>query len=215
MELLLKQQEIPPGCEDFFEPVFADAPSTTWPLSPEPCRFAHYAAFPSGLPRKIIPAATPEAGCCPACGAPWAPVVEREGGPPPGDHRALEDFKSEGYCEAHPTGVLAGKSLCDLYVKYGYPTISVVGYRPTCRCPSADPVPAVVLDPFAGTGTTLAVAVELGRRAIGIELNPDYLPFIAERVAKAVQERRIEQGGTPLTGDPAKDAETQGLRTFF
>ena len=32
-----------------------------------------------------------------------------------------------------------------------------------------------VLDPFAGSFTTCKVAIELGRKAIGIELNPDYI----------------------------------------
>lgn len=43
-------------------------------------------------------------------------------------------------------------------------------------------VPCRVLDPFAGSGTTLAVAQELGRAATGIELNPEYLALIKERV---------------------------------
>lgn len=45
------------------------------------------------------------------------------------------------------------------------------------------PPGGVVLDPFAGSGTTLAVAVRLGRQALGIELNPDYLPLIEARMA--------------------------------
>lgn len=43
----------------------------------------------------------------------------------------------------------------------------------------------VVLDPFSGSGTTAAVAAGLGRRAIGIELNPDYLQLAIERVNDA------------------------------
>jgi site-specific DNA-methyltransferase (adenine-specific) len=38
-----------------------------------------------------------------------------------------------------------------------------------------------VLDPFGGSGTTGAVALELGRRAILIEINGDYLPIIDSR----------------------------------
>lgn len=41
----------------------------------------------------------------------------------------------------------------------------------------------VVLDPFAGSGTTLQVAIELGRAAIGIEISPDYARLIDERLA--------------------------------
>jgi len=38
----------------------------------------------------------------------------------------------------------------------------------------------VVLDPFAGSGTTLRVALRLGCQAIGIDCNPDYLNNAAE-----------------------------------
>src|SRR4029077_2924602 len=39
----------------------------------------------------------------------------------------------------------------------------------------------VILDPFAGSGTTGKVALELGRKAILIELNPEYMCLIKER----------------------------------
>ena len=48
------------------------------------------------------------------------------------------------------------------------------------KCSS--PPNGVVLDPFAGSGTTLRVARKLGRKFIGIELNPEYAAMAEERV---------------------------------
>ena len=39
-----------------------------------------------------------------------------------------------------------------------------------------------VLDPFAGSGTTLKVARELGRNSIGYEINPNYTAIIREKI---------------------------------
>lgn len=39
----------------------------------------------------------------------------------------------------------------------------------------------MVLDPFGGSGTTGQVALELGRKATLIELNPEYIPLIEQR----------------------------------
>ena len=44
----------------------------------------------------------------------------------------------------------------------------------------------LVLDPMAGSGTTLRAAVDLGRRAIGVEVNPDYCDLIRRRMAQQV-----------------------------
>lgn len=44
-----------------------------------------------------------------------------------------------------------------------------------------------VLDPFLGTGTTAKVALELGRKAIGYELNKEYEPLITKKLT-AVEE---------------------------
>jgi len=42
----------------------------------------------------------------------------------------------------------------------------------------------VVLDPFAGSGTTLAVATSLGRKSIGIELSDEYIEIARKRITK-------------------------------
>lgn len=46
------------------------------------------------------------------------------------------------------------------------------------------PTGGVVLDPFVGSGTTAIVARELGRRFIGIELNPEYADMASRRVGQ-------------------------------
>jgi len=49
-----------------------------------------------------------------------------------------------------------------------------------------------VLDPFMGTGTTAKVAIELGRKAIGYEINPDYLPLIQRKLERIEMSIDIE-----------------------
>ena len=43
------------------------------------------------------------------------------------------------------------------------------------------PEGGTVIDPFAGSGTTMEVAARLGRNSIGIEINPEYVKLIEER----------------------------------
>lgn len=50
------------------------------------------------------------------------------------------------------------------------------------------PFDGVVLDPFTGSGTTAAVALQHGRRFIGCELNPDYIQLAEARIAAAEAE---------------------------
>ncbi|HDY89481.1 MAG TPA: site-specific DNA-methyltransferase [bacterium] len=44
------------------------------------------------------------------------------------------------------------------------------------------PEGSIVIDPFMGSGTTLKVANDLGRKGIGIELNPEYIELAKKRI---------------------------------
>ncbi len=63
----------------------------------------------------------------------------------------------------------------------------------------------LVLDPFAGSGTTLAVAKKLGRRFLGFELSPEYAARIQARLART-------QPGDPLEGAPEPLASAPSTR---
>jgi hypothetical protein len=68
-------------------------------------------------------------------------------------------------------------------------TSETLGFRSTCSCPPGTAtVPGLVFDPFCGSGTTLAVALAEGRRALGFELNPEYVQMAEQRARKAERE---------------------------
>jgi len=48
-----------------------------------------------------------------------------------------------------------------------------------------------VLDPFMGSGTTGMAAVQLGRRFVGIELEPNYFDLACKRVAAALRQQDL------------------------
>lgn len=53
-----------------------------------------------------------------------------------------------------------------------------------------------MLDPFMGSGTTALVARELGRRYIGIELNPAYVRMAQRRLNTIRRILRDKEGAT-------------------
>jgi len=148
-----------------------------WTIATQPYAEAHFATFPEALVEPCILAGTSERGVCPECGAPWARVVERV------DTGATQksadgwDTGAGAHSTIHRDGREQGKA--------GQPVMAsvTVGWAPTCEHDAA-PVPAIVLDPFVGSGTVAAVAQRLGRRAVGVDLSAEYLAMAAKRVGK-------------------------------
>lgn len=56
---------------------------------------------------------------------------------------------------------------------------------------AGSPEKGIVLDPFAGTGTTLIRAYELGRDVIGIEANSEYHAMASKRLNEAMQQHKL------------------------
>ena len=69
-----------------------------------------------------------------------------------------------------------------------------LGWQPACDCASTGTIPGTVLDPFAGSGTTLAVAAEQGRSGIGCELNPEYIALAKKRIREARESVALFEG---------------------
>lgn len=70
------------------------------------------------------------------------------------------------------------------YVKQ-HPTEKPVELMAWCIAQVSDPCP-LILDPFMGSGTTLVAAKQLGRRAIGIEIERKYCDIAIERLRQQV-----------------------------
>lgn len=64
------------------------------------------------------------------------------------------------------------------------------------------PVGGIVLDPFAGSGTTLLVAKNLGRKYIGSELNPGYCMIARDRLRMPFEPREHVKESAPLSDLP-------------
>ena len=50
---------------------------------------------------------------------------------------------------------------------------------------------APILDPFMGSGTTGVACMNLGRKFIGIEIEPKYFDIACERIENAQRQQRM------------------------
>lgn len=147
---------------------------SVWSLGSEPYKGAHFATFPSRVPEMAILAGTSAAGCCPVCSAPRERVLETVGYDQQDNSAGkrlhhLETKRGVGATSTFSTGRVAVKN--------------TVGWRPTCTCGAEGSTPAVVLDPFSGSGTSGVMARKHGRGYVGLELSWDYLQLARKRTA--------------------------------
>lgn len=142
-----------------------------WNISTRPYKGSHFATFSPELPERCIKAGSSEFGCCAVCGKPYERKIERK-----------SNYTVRG--EAHvPNADMTKVSSTG----WSNPTFIDNGWGPTCKCGSDEIIRSVVLDPFGGSGTTAMVANGIGRDAIVIELNPDYVPLIEKRLKENIQ----------------------------
>lgn len=160
---------------------------SVWSIPTQAYPGAHFATFPERLVEPCIKASTSERGVCGACGAPWARTLERTTyGSWSGDSTRRDE---EGNRQRDGIG---GSRYAE-----DYTPPRTTGWRPGCGH-DGEPVPAVVLDPFGGTGTTAVVAQRLRRRAVLIELSETYVGHATRRASRAWGE-----GGSPPVRDEA------------
>lgn len=156
---------------------------TVWTLSTEMLKEKHFAAFPSKLVERCLKAGISIGGVCEACGAPRHRVIESERVPTrPGGASKCHNPRPSQHDESpylDHTGAVVGNRDPERHVTKK----TTVGWRHGCECAGpAGIARPVVLDPFAGSGTTLLVAMAMGCDAVGLELNPAYIEIAKRRI---------------------------------
>jgi DNA modification methylase len=176
------------GQSNFVGNPLGKLPGSVWQIATQPLRVPaelavdHFAAFPMEWPRRIISGWSPS-GVCTACG---------EGRRPIADH-------SEKFLHRPGAANLVGQAWKndsgDGNARHDIGNVRTVhritGYACACPDTSAPTRPAVVLDPFGGTGTTALVADVLGRHGISVDMSADYCRLAEWRVNDPKQRARV------------------------
>ena len=176
-------------------------PGDVWTINPERNTGEHLAPSPRELVRRAVLLAAPQQVCA-TCLVPRRRVVERTAqldASRPQARRAMELAQAAGLTAAHIRAIQAfgvsdvGKAtkfqngtgrnsvevqrlaaeaklvLGGYFREFTFAKKATVGWT---DCGHGTPARGVVLDPFAGTGTTLKTANTEGRDAVGVDLVP-------------------------------------------
>jgi len=150
-----------------------------WSIPTQPYKGSHYATYPEELPRRVILSMCPER-VCRTCGEPSRRLVETM------NSIGAASRRSRFSAQVHSKGdaLLSSTDFPDRAERV------TTGWT-ECDCsddrnPSMGHLgkwrPGVVLDPFAGSGTTGQVATRLGRDAILIDLDESNVALMQARI---------------------------------
>lgn len=149
-------------------------PGSVWSVPSQPLTVPasvgvdHFAAFPMEWPRRIIQGWSPS-GICTTCGEGRRPVVAKT--------LQLDHMQKRTSAPrrdlTEPNGNSRGFHTLDS-APNGSTVATITGEQCACPEPTAPTRPAIVLDPFGGTGTVAMVAHALGRHGISHDMSGDY-----------------------------------------
>ena len=138
-------------------------PGDVWRITTRPHPFAHFACFPDELAERCIKAACPQ-WVCNKCGQPRERIIKI--------HQLAERENKRNKTV---------KSCVPLIPEKGWQSEHETTRWTDCGC-NAGFSGGIVLDPFAGSGTTGLVALKQNKKFIGIELNKKYIEIAEKRL---------------------------------
>ena len=149
-------------------------------VNTEPFSDAHFAVMPTKLVRFLMKMGCPEKVCS-ECGKPYIIEEEIAGERSPEEIRRRYGTDRNGNYSGQGKKGDTNPSELKRRLIESVRKIRKKTETPSCDC-NAPPCEAAVLDPFMGAGTVAFVAEELGRKWIGVEINPEYVGIIRRRL---------------------------------